>query len=146
MIELADAELGYAAGIVDGEGSIQIDRRTGGHFGITVTVSMKNPAVIHWLEDNFGGRTNSFKQSRNSFKPEGIMNRWAVHGTKAQEFISLIKPFMIEKAERANVALSFPVALNGSHRYRAELDTQEAGYNIMKKLQDKPNRGNKRRK
>lgn len=144
MTELTDAELGYAAGIVDGKGSIQIDKRTGGHFGVTVTVSMKNPAVIHWLEEKFGGRITSFKQSHDSFKTEGIMNRWAIHGVKAQGFISLIKPFMIEKAERAEVALAFPVAPNGSHCYRAELDVQEAAYNIMKKLQDKPNKGNRR--
>lgn len=143
MIELTDAELGYTAGIIDGEGSIQIDRRNRDkNFGATVAVAMKNPAVLNWLAFRFGGNVHRYKQGNDSFNANGHMYRWTIHGTNAQEFISIIKPFMIEKAERADMLLSFPV---GSH-YGAELDIQEAAYNAMKKLQDKPNKGNRRTK
>ncbi|KKM03939.1 hypothetical protein LCGC14_1769410 [marine sediment metagenome] len=138
---LSEIELAYTAGIIDGEGSIQIDRRSDKNFGATVTISMKNPAVLVWVSDRYGGNIHRYKQSIGSFNKEGFMYRWGIHGLQAQEFISAIRPYLVEKAMRADVLLSFPV---GSQR-GAELDIQEAAYHTMKVLQDKPNRGNRRK-
>lgn len=139
---MTSEEIAYTAGVIDGEGSIQIDRRSARNFGATVTVSMKNLSVLDWLASRYGGNIHRYRQSNNSFSTNGYMHRWSLHGLQAQEFVYLIKPYLIEKLSRAEVLLSFPV---GNH-YGAELDIQEAAYNIMKKLQDKPNKGNRRGK
>lgn len=139
-MELTDAELGYTAGILDGEGSIQIDRRSDKNFGATIVVAMKNQAIPLWLEQHFGGRINSYKQSKMSYDSSGYMTQWRIHGVAAQEFIRQIRPYMIEKAERADVLLSFPV---GNH-YGADKEVQECLYWTMKMLQDKSNKGNRR--
>lgn len=143
-----ESYLAYAAGIIDGEGSVGVSRkqgsvvadgRRGSHklsFHLLVQVSMKIPTKIpKWLYDNFGGYYGEYAQGERAWG-SGIVAKWSLHGSSAQEFLSVIRPYLLDKAERADFALAFPIA-RSSHKGAAETEMQKYIYNEMKKLQSK---------
>jgi hypothetical protein len=98
-----ETDLGYAAGIIDGEGCILIT--TTGYATapncLRVEVFMKDGQVVDWLHANFGGR--NYKR-RNDYGPT---HQWMLYGEEAGTFLGLIKPYMILKAPHASIAEAF---------------------------------------
>ena len=68
-------------------------------------------AVPRWLFDNFGGHYGEYAQAKSAFG-SGIVAKWSIHGVRAQEFITLIRPYLIDKAKLADIALVFTIASN----------------------------------
>jgi len=127
----------YAAGIIDGEGSIGIGHKSNSNsYHLLVQVSMKIPTKVpKWLYSTFGGHYGEYAQGKNAWG-DGVVAKWSIHGSEAQEFISQILPYLIDKVDRAKLALVFPIATS-SHKGVAEKDIQQYVYETMKKLQSK---------
>jgi len=131
----------YAAGIIDGEGAIGIGHKSGSNsYHLLVQVSMKMPTQVpKWLFDNFGGHYGEYAQSKNAWG-EGTIAKWSIHGSEAQEFIGLIVPHLLDKLDKAKMAIVFPIA-SSSHKGIAETDMQQHIYEEMRKLQSKIGKG-----
>ncbi len=108
-------DLAYAAGIIDGDGCIYIDRfkdKKKKHGLYTYVLRVKvcqsdNQAVI-WLSETFGGSWreypyHKYKYSANK-KPLFI---WQINNMKAVELLKIIKPYMKIKIKQAETGIQY---------------------------------------
>ena len=94
----------YAAGLVDGEGSIgvyQSHRQPGRErspvFIVRVSVINTDEGVIKWMQDTFGGR---FYARKKILSRHRVVYIWALDGQFAANFLNLIHPYLrIKKAQ-----------------------------------------------
>ena len=97
--------LQYAAGLIDGEGYIGI-QRAGGSYQVRLKVSMsdKGRAALDSLAATLGGKVNPDREAtevrRESFT-------WALTGERACALISDLRPYLLVKGPAADVALEF---------------------------------------
>lgn len=101
---IREVDKAYAAGLIDGEGSISARRchRNRISFSITVVVAMCDPDAIVWLSSIFGGKTTLLRKRTNSGK---LIFHWSLHCRKAAVFLKLILPYMQIKYQRAQMAI-----------------------------------------
>lgn len=137
------ASLEYIAGFLDGEGSIQISKgathRTGKRiFYLRISVHQVDRRPLDELVERWGGSLRLIeKASRLSKRP---IWEWVVSGTTAAKVLSDVRPFLIGKADQAEVALMFQSRkrLRGSGNDSAtsgiELAEQEILYQRMRDL------------
>ena len=114
---MIDCDWAYAAGIIDGEGSISIHRKQKS-FVLAVQVGVTDLILVDWMWITFGGNINHYQ-------PPGDRKEvfiWKLHGTKAQEFIRGIMPYLKLKIEKAELALTFRVG--GGYDEHEELYNQ----------------------
>jgi len=85
--------LAYAAGLIDGEGSITLGR-TAGHFGFpVVSMTSTTRALIDFMLDQFGGFVcEHTKKTVNHSRAWS----WRLNGRKALEFMTSIYPYCFE--------------------------------------------------
>ena len=119
----------YLAGIIDGEGSICIVRKFGPRsknpsFLIRISVGMSCLQIIEFLQENFRGSIHKEKKKLNRKQ----MYRWNIQGNKAANFLEAIRPFLIEKKEKAKIAMEF----YGLHTKMLKLPVKERN-NLRKK-------------
>jgi hypothetical protein len=118
MNNLNSEQLGYIAGLIDGEGSIQIQRRKHRSktenceyvydgYSLYLDMSNTNKDLIDWCVENIGG----YWGSKNNPKPERWKEAyyWRLSGKETKNFLKKIVHLLIDKRERALVALSFPL-------------------------------------
>ena len=108
------AELAYAAGFFDGEGHIRIcHQKSEDRFSLTVEATQATGVVIQWLRDKFGGRTR-YDEFTQSYSKSKIGRRWdwSCNATRAALFLITIRPYLIVKAEQADVAIAFQATMN----------------------------------
>lgn len=104
-----DTDLAYAAGIIDGEGTILIthykerpNRQAG--YRVVVEVGMCDSAVPMWLYAKFGGRLKDYE--RPNIKHRRVY-RWNNADSKAVEFLRLILPYLKTKKAQAEIAIEY---------------------------------------
>lgn len=92
----------YAAGIMDGDGSIQIQERLNGSHRLIVYLSGCDDRPHYMLKDRWGGGVThtATMTGRGYF-------RWHLTTDAAVEFLEDILPFLIVKKEQAELALKF---------------------------------------
>nr|WP_292451015.1 hypothetical protein [Methylibium sp.] len=96
----------YAAGLIDGEGCVRLQRQTTKRtFTVVVQVSMsdKAKALLTSMRETFGGHlyAQDFK------RPEwATQTTWRINGASAAVFLRRIRPFLILKREQAEIALA----------------------------------------
>lgn len=105
-----DAQCAYAAGIIDGEGSIAAYKKPNSGYQLRVRVAMITPSVPYWLLDNFEGSVNKAKRTNPN---EITIYTWSIYSERAKDFICLIAPYLVEKWEQADQALKFPTLGKG---------------------------------
>jgi len=124
-----DIELGYAAGIIDGEGSIEIqNKRSRNNYQLRVAVGMKYDTIPIWLHERFGGSLCAYKNDSRQ------MTMWVVSGVLAKNCCECLLPYLILKKTHAEVALEYPVGACGKHLADADKLEQKYLYRIMKEL------------
>lgn len=102
-------KLGYAAGLMDGEGSIQITKdkcltsRTGYKYQLHVSMCSVRPEFLQWLKDNFEG---SFFLSGKTSVGNPIYH-WEISAKKAGKFLEQVYPYLFTKKAKAKIALEF---------------------------------------
>ena len=93
----------YAAGVMDGDGSIQIQRVTrNGAYRLTIYLSGCNDKPLYSLQRRWGGGiTHSRTLTGRPY------HRWHLTSYKAAEFLEDILEFLIGKEDQAELALRF---------------------------------------
>ncbi len=99
--------LAYTAGIIDGEGCIGIYQnvikgKTYSH--LTVSVVNTNEWLLHWLKFNFGGTFTEYQPLQPTCKDS---YKWSLHSKKANDFLSMILPFLQLKKPQAELAINY---------------------------------------
>ncbi len=104
---MAKIRLAYFAGIIDGEGSIQITKKTctGKPLILSVSVGMCNPLVPYALKERFGGTIINRPIGQCSNKKP--FWQWRVQATIALACLEAIFPFLLEKKGQAQVGICF---------------------------------------
>lgn len=97
----------YTAGIIDGEGTISIQRRRRKDYQRVpiVSVSSTTHELLKFLQDNYSGCIRNQKTYKEHHKPSWV---WSVTHNRALSLIEKILPYMLEpnKVYRANLLLS----------------------------------------
>jgi hypothetical protein len=101
---MTEAELGWTAGIIDGEGCIGLY-----HYGqpteaLSVAVGTCSKATAEKLQELWGGGLNI---PRARTKGNRLQYRWAVRTKMAVQMLEEIEPHLVEKKDQAFVGLLF---------------------------------------
>lgn len=107
MGSVTEADLAYTAGIIDGEGYIGI-RNTPKRCYIDVVVVSTDPRLPLWLQEHWLGNLSKQRMMQPGQRPAF---RWNVHSRQALAVLKAIRPFMVLKGERADVAMAFQATL-----------------------------------
>ncbi|KKK87767.1 hypothetical protein LCGC14_2749910 [marine sediment metagenome] len=93
----------YAAGIMDGDGSIQIQEiNRGSSYRFIVYLSGCERSPIDLLHSHWGGGiTETVTQTGRPYF------RWHITSSKATQFLKDILPYLVGKANQAHLALRF---------------------------------------
>jgi len=98
----------YAAGILDGEGSIGIGHNirnpTKPVYWIVIDVSMseKGLVVLQWLRKNFGGSISNQRQQTERWS---LTCSWRIFGDPALKLLRRVRPYLLLKSEQADIAI-----------------------------------------
>lgn len=103
---VTDTDLAWAAGIIDGEGSISLARckRQGKDetYSLRVQVGNTDPRMILRLKELFGGSIPKV-ENRGRYKP---MWRWILYGNAAAVFLTSVLPYLVSKRDQAECGLT----------------------------------------
>jgi len=115
-----EVDLSYTAGIIDGEGSIQIqkhrrsDYSQGYHYAMSVSVQMVDPEVPLWLKQTFKGSLGIHPAKGN----RRAVYTWTITTNRAATFLGAILPYLKIKRGQAEIALEFQqLKQKVGHRY-----------------------------
>ena len=106
------ADLAWAAGIIDGEGSIfimkqrRLDRERDTNYILRVTVESTDPYMAQELKKIFPYGA-LFSSSRDKRSNNSDTLKWQVNGKKALLVLKEILPFLRVKHEQAQLAIQF---------------------------------------
>ena len=106
------ADLAWAAGIIDGEGSIfimkqrRMDRERDTNYILRVSVESTDPYMAQELKKIFPFGA-LFSSSRDKRPNNSDTLKWQVNGRKALEVLKELSPFLRVKHEQANIAIRF---------------------------------------
>jgi hypothetical protein len=103
MIELSEAEKGYVAGIIDGEGYIGCVIATFGQVSMRVEVGSTSIELVNWLYNKFGGKICARKKKRASHHKDAYV--WYMCGKKIKYFLEPLLPYLIIKSRHAKTAI-----------------------------------------
>lgn len=142
---LDNGDFGYAAGIVDADGCIFIQRRRVSQnytcHTLGVTISMAEKEVIDWFAANFGGSMHSREQRDSRIGTQRIHGYkrqwcWTAVSADAATLLVAVRPWLKGKAVQADLALAFrATAIPPGKRVPPVLFVQrEAMYQKMRDL------------
>lgn len=106
-------ELLYFAGIVDGEGCICIFRTKTDKIeykALCLAIVNTDKRLIDWLVKTFNGKFNTVYPK---IEKQRTRYQWSLFGSKAQEILVKVEPYLKLKGEQARLALQFPVGKPG---------------------------------
>jgi len=104
-----EEKLAYLAGIIDGEGSIQVNKVYQGvkiYYRLSLTVVNTEEVLIIWLKENYGG--NILKVDRTRYNDHyKDQFRWYMHGRTAYKLLERVKGVLLLKRAQAEVGMRF---------------------------------------
>lgn len=104
-------KLSYLAGIIDGEGSINLlAKPSTQQIQLRLQVANTSTVLIDWLQSGFGGKVYEHKMHSTYHKQR---YDWVVTGKEAKKLIKVVLPFLIVKKMHATLALEFPILTPG---------------------------------
>lgn len=134
----------YVAGLIDGEGSVEIQKRKRAqcvnnvYFCPRIRICMTDKNIIEWLKDSFGGFISYRKEHdncRESFS-------WAMTSVKSvKPFIEKVYPYLKVKKQQALLIKDFIKTYNSNSYYIVK---NKLGYGIGKHKELKEDIFNKR--
>lgn len=101
-------KLAYAAGFLDGEGCIRINKRNPRfgrsiNYSLLVTVVQKDARPVDWFAGNFRGGTVYLKNKQK----DNWIYEWRITDRMAYLFLKEVEPFLRVKREQARLAIRF---------------------------------------
>jgi len=123
-------DLAYTAGLLDGEGCINIakikpyknKRMISPNHTLRVTISNTNSLMGEWLQDNFGGNIQVHHPQNRNWKDR---YNWVLSEEKAKNLLVALLPYLKIKIEQAKIGIEF---------YNTRLDGKP--FNRKQKLPD----------
>lgn len=107
MVRPTQADIAYAAGFVDGEGTIRVERAYGPSPGrlyrAYVEVSQVTPGPLNMMMDRWGGHLYLRPRKNPNHRP---IFRWQIADRKAIDFVTELRPYLIVKAAQADVLIA----------------------------------------
>ena len=94
---MTETDKAYAAGILDGEGSV-----FWGGGKLEVRVAMSKPEVVTWLAEKFGGKVREY-QHHDGY---GEMFSWHLYCGSCQDFLELVKPYVLLKSQQVDLGIA----------------------------------------
>lgn len=133
----------YLAGILDGEGHISINRRRAygayktPRYSLKVSIVMCSKLTINWINTNYGGYLYTKKQyltDKGKLRKIPYEAGWA--SNQALELLLKIRPYLITKAEEADIAINYQRACppKAYKLSTSELNRRERAYQAIRKL------------
>lgn len=103
-MEISQADLAYAAGLIDGEGTITLGRKHSSCRFRSPIISMSSTTVelVNFMKSTFGGCISNHKTYQSHHKSS---YSWRLSYDKAIEIMSLLIPFLREPEKRRRVLL-----------------------------------------
>jgi hypothetical protein len=121
------AELAWAAGIIDGEGCICVYGRPGrvGKKGVRalaliINVVNTDPRMPLKMCEIFGGHTGRATERRGNPRRRPI-TQWIITGKPAGSVLVAIRPYLIIKAEQADIALAYAETIGHGGQLRDDI-------------------------
>lgn len=112
--ELTTAEVGYLAGLVDGEGCISILRmqmkrgkRTYLHFALQIRIANTQIRLVEWIRDRVGGKLYAQTYVTRIRGNRKQAWHWHLGGYEASAFLRLVRPYLVIKGDQVDLALEF---------------------------------------
>lgn len=103
---LTGFEIGYYAGLFDGEGHIAIGKKAK-YFQPQIEVTMVNKEIPQRFRDTFGGCILTRKRNHKN-KNWRDATMWCLTGFEhIVNFLTIIRPYLIEKKEQAEIMIKF---------------------------------------
>ena len=96
---IPETEWAYLAGLIDGEGCINVFIGSGGAFDLQLKISQKNKSDLHKIASEFGSKFNP-NSNTNSYQL-----CWCGH--EAEAILRKVFPYLKWKKEEAELAISF---------------------------------------
>jgi hypothetical protein len=109
---LGSGEWAYLAGVIDGEGSIMLrhhppraeSKHRWEYWEPTMRVFNSDRRLMDWLTEHFGGGVSLARNNREQQKDCWI---WSARTREIAELLTGLRPFLLLKAEQADVVLEY---------------------------------------
>src|SRR3990167_1533584 len=103
---MENTHLAYLAGIVDGEGSIELVLFKKTTLNLRLHVYNSDRPLFDWIEAHFGGKTYDIHRKARVEKPQWApVYSWQLQGQRACDLLSLLLPFMVVNVAQAKLAI-----------------------------------------
>src|ERR1700729_1787967 len=112
--ELSYTVAAYLAGIIDADGHIALYKHSTGHPRLVLTVSNTNTTMLDWISEQTGVGKR-YLQAKERPKYKATWN-WVTGGPAGASVLREIRPYMIVKAERADLAIEYDAGLQADKR------------------------------
>ncbi len=107
---MIETEIAYLAGIVDGEGTIQIITQTNknkpgwpAYTTGALFVTNSNVELLDWIQQRFGGsRTKGRRVTNRNWK---LVYKLQFYGEAAERVVRMIQPYLVTKQKQAALFL-----------------------------------------
>ena len=128
-------DLGWAAGIIDGEGSIhaRLTSKDIGTICLVMSVSSTTPAITTGMYSLLGGSCTGPYSYKGKSNRRPVYN-WVIHGEDVKRTLRLLRPHLRAKVEQADVALDFALGSRGHHVTEEEQERRVRSYLELRKL------------
>lgn len=107
-VAASPTELAYVTGLFDGEGTIALkkDNVGKGHLSyvLRIRIAMTDRKPIDLCARFFGGKVHYRKRSQEN---QADLYLWQLDGQRAGHFLEAVRPFLLVKAEEADLGLNF---------------------------------------
>ena len=105
---MTEREIAYIAGIIDGEGSVSIERHVIGKryptYSVAITIVNTNIKLISWLHCRVGGSLIS--KSVNPNRNHKAQYQIQIRHLAAEKLLNSVREYLIVKSEQADTALA----------------------------------------
>jgi hypothetical protein len=106
-------ELGYMAGLIDGEGSISIGRAPAcgnqkhDTYKLVLQVYMSTEEPLNTVVKWFGGKVEVLPIQTERFGQNIPGRQWRANGRKAIDILKMVRPYLILKRPQADLAIEY---------------------------------------
>lgn len=103
---LSPEEVGFAAGMLDGEGTVMLtnpkDRESKGveYPSIVCRVYSTDYELVDWFKDRFGGSIYTRDRGVKNWK---IDHRWHIANLSAVRFLEVVSPYVVSSRKRERI-------------------------------------------
>lgn len=99
--KVSPTDISYIAGLLDGEGCIQIRKGKSSGWSCYISISNTNRECLEFVQLRFGGHIYGSPKKNSNY----IVYQWNIRSLKAMEFAKAVKPFSIIKRKQLETFL-----------------------------------------